>query len=338
MHNHDKPPLLSVLLPVRNAEPTLGEAIASVLNQTWSHFELVVINDSSTDGSDRVARAWQQRDSRVNVVDNKGQGIIEALQTGLSVARGDFIARMDADDRALPQRFAKQMELIERDPRCSVCATHVSDIGDVGQGRQRYTQWLNSVRTHDDVVRNLFIECPVAHPTLIIRRRALEHVGGYRDVPWPEDYDLILRLWLAGARFAVVAEPLVEWGDSPSRLSRTDPRYSPEAFRQCKLHYLPLAPYFRPGRELIQWGAGKEGKWWLKHLPPPMRPTVVVDIDPRKVGQRIHGTPVIAPESLGSPRSRFLLIAVGVHGAREEIRPFLSLRGWRELDDYLFLC
>lgn len=331
--------LVSILLPVRDAATTLETALASLVGQTWPHWEAIVVDDHSSDESRSLALSWQRRDPRIRVIENAGCGLVAALVTAARAARGQLLARMDADDIAAPSRLARQIRALEADPSCGACATHVHDFGSVGPGRRLYSQWLATIRHHDDVVRNMFIECPLAHPTLLLRRRAFVAVGGYRDpCPWPEDYDLVLRLWLAGWRFAVVPEPLLAWRDHPGRLSRCDPRYHPEAFRACKLHYLLRSPWLARPRPLLQWGAGREGKWWLRHWPPHMRPEAVVEVDPKKIGQRIAGVPVIAPHELGTPRGGTLLVvAVGVCGAREQIRPYLSSLGWREGLDFLFV-
>ncbi len=323
---------------MRNAASTLSEAIESLVRQTWPHWELVLVDDQSDDDSRAVAEAWQCRDARVRLLRCEGRGIVDALRTGLRWARGEWIARLDADDIAAPERLARQWELLASYSQCGACATHVEDFGDVGEGRRRYSQWLNSLVSESDIERNLFVECPLAHPTLLMRRSALVAVGGYREAGWPEDYDLILRLWLSGWRLCVVPEKLLFWRDHAQRLSRRDPRYSPEAFRACKLHYLLQTPWLRSGRPLVQWGAGREGKWWLQTWPRECRPQAVVEVDPRKIGQRIHGVPVVSAEQLGPPQGRFLVVAVGVHGAREEIRPFLAARGWQELVDFVFVC
>lgn len=331
-------PLVSVLLPARNAQSTLDGALRSLVAQTWQNLEIIVVDDHSQDATSHIVRQWAQRDPRIKLLANRGEGLMAALKTASEAAQGEYLARMDADDISAPTRVALQMEHLMSDDAYGLCATHVCDFGSVGEGRRAYSQWLASIRSHDDVVRHLFVECPVAHPTFLLRRSAFESVGGYRDVPWAEDYDLVFRLWLAGWKFAVVPEPLLRWRDRPDRLSRTDVRYSEEAFRQCKLHYFLRSPYVSSRASLLQWGAGKEGKWWLRHWPPPLRPSAVVDIDRRKIGQRIHGVPVIAPVALGKPRGRFLVVAVGVRGVREEIRRFLSCHDWKELKDYIFLC
>lgn len=330
-------PLISVLLPARNAENTLDDALASLAAQTWPNIEVLVVDDHSTDATPTIVQRWASHDPRFKLLHNKGRGIVAALQTALAHATGEYVARMDADDRALPTRLEQQVTLLMQEPACGLCATHVRDIGEVGEGRRAYSQWLNSMQSHDDVVTNLFVECPLPHPTFLLRRRALDSVGGYREVPWPEDYDLVMRMWLGGWKFALVAQPLLEWRDHPWRLSRTDARYSPDAFRLCKLHYLLRSPYLNSENPLIQWGAGKEGKWWLRHWPFSRRPEAVVEVNPRKIGQRIYGVPVVGPTFLDAPRGRFLVVAVGVRSARDEIRAFLGARGWKEREHYLFV-
>lgn len=330
-------PLVSVLLPARNAQATLEDALRSLVAQTWQNLEIIVVDDHSQDATPQLVRRWAESDPRIKLLANRGEGLIAALNTAYEAAQGEYLARMDADDISAPTRVARQMEHLKSDDSCGLCATHVCDFGRVGVGRRAYSQWLASICSHDDVVRHLFVECPVAHPTFLMRRNAFDSVGGYRDVPWAEDYDLVFRLWLAGWKFSIVPEPLLSWRDRPERLSRTDSRYSDDAFRRCKFHYFLRSPYVSAGLPILQWGAGKEGKWWLRHWPPALRPCAVVEIDPRKIGQRIHGVPVIAPAALGKPQGRFLVVAVGVRGARDEIRSFLSRHQWKEAKDYIFL-
>ncbi|MCX7625385.1 MAG: glycosyltransferase [Candidatus Sumerlaeaceae bacterium] len=330
-------PLISILLPARNAQTTLSEALQSLAQQTWRNHEVIVVDDHSEDETPIVAKSWCQRDPRFRFLASRGKGLIAALQTAHAAAQGDFVGRMDADDISHPMRLARQMEVLLRDDAVGLCATHVCDLDCMGEGRRVYTRWLNTIRSHEDVVRNLFVECPLAHPTFLLPRQVFDSVGGYRDVLWPEDYDLVFRLWLAGWKFAVVSQPLLSWRDRPNRLSRTHTRYSENAFRECKFYFLLRSPYFETGRPLVQWGAGKEGKWWLRRWPDQYRPLAVVDVDPRKIGQRIYGVPVISPENLGAPEGRFLIVTVGVRGAREEIRDFLGRRGWYELQDYIFV-
>jgi len=261
---------------------------------------------------------------------------VEALRRAAALARGPFLARMDADDVAHPRRLEAQLDRMRGDPQAGLCGTGVRMIGDrIGSGRRRYEAWINRLATHEDMVRELFVECPVPHPTFLLRREAFEAVGGYRDCPWAEDYDLCMRFFAAGWRFEKAPEPLLDWRESAGRLSRTDPRYSPESFRALKRHYL-FETYLRD-RPFHQWGAGEVGKEWLREWEGG-RPRAVVDINPRKIGREIHGFPVVAPEELPPPGETFTVVAVGAPGARDEIRAWMAARAYRELRDDLFVA
>lgn len=330
-------PAVSVVLPFFNAAGTLSAAVASIRGQTFGDWELILFDDGSQDGSAEVARACAADDRRIRVVASGHVGIVEALRRGCAEARGEFIARMDADDVAAPTRLERQLALMRADPEVALCGTQVEMVGpDVGSGRRRYEAWVNGLVTHEAMVRELFVECPVPHPTFLMRRAAFEQVGGYQDRGWAEDYDLCMRLFAAGLRFGKVPERLLAWWDAPGRLSMVDRRYSPAAFRALKRHYL-FETYLGGGGSFYQWGAGEVGKAWLREWEG-RKPVAVVDINPRKVGRTIHGAPVIAPEELPPPGATFTVVAVGAPGARQDIRAWFGPRGYRETVDFLFLA
>jgi GT2 family glycosyltransferase len=376
MHSDGDEPLVSVLMPVYNAATTLEEAVRSVIDQDIPDWELLAIDDGSTDRSGTMLQAMRCKERRIRVFRWRHRGIVGALQTVAAEARGRYFARMDADDVARPDRLRLQMACFASDPALGVCGGRVRMTGEsIGSGRRRYEDWVNALITHDDIVREIFVECPIPHPTFMISRDWYERVGGYRETPWPEDYDLILRLWRAGARLAKPDAVILDWRDHPKRLSMNDPRYSEAAFRALKRHYLAQIPA-RAGRPLYQWGAGEVGKRWLREwgspssspiwkkgvgeyspASPPLKgdlggcsgiqcprelksatPEAVVDINPRKVGRRIHGVRVIAPEELPPPHGCFIVVTVGTPGARDEIRETLQKRHFLEGRDYLFLA
>jgi len=330
-------PLISVVLPFHNAENTLGEAIDSLRAQTFQEWELVLFDDGSMDGSAALAADRMQSDQRIRMTSSGHLGIAKALQSACMTTRSRYIARMDADDLALPDRLKKQFMLMEANGALGLCGAQTKILGGpIGTGRLRYEAWLNSLISYEEITREIFVECPLAHPTFFIRRDAFADVGGYHDRGWPEDYDLIMRLWLAGWQLAKVPETLLLWRHSPKRLSATDPRYDEAAFRALKRHYL-FQTFLHKRPVFHQWGAGDVGKRWLQEWREPP-PAAVVDIAPRKVGKTIHGVPVIAPEDLPSPSQTFIVVAVGARGAREEIRAWLNPRGYQETIDYIFLA
>jgi len=330
-------PQISVVMPCYNAEETLSEAIKSIQDQTFRDWEFIIIDDGSTDTSPAILDACAAEDNRIRLVHQAHGGIVRALQQGCARARGRYIARMDADDIALPERLEKQYEYMQAHPETALCGTHVRMFGaEIGEGRKRYEEWLNSLGNHDDIVRDLFVECPIAHPTFFFRREAFEHVGGYEDHGWAEDYDLCMRLFLKGGRFGMIAEPLVQWRESSERLSMAAERYALDQFRALKRAYLNRS--YLEGRSVFhQWGAGEVGKLWLREWQT-LKPQAVVDIHPRKIGRQIHGIPVITPDDLSGPGTTFIIIAVGAPGAREEIRAWLIPRGYVELRDFLFVA
>ncbi|NIA14221.1 MAG: glycosyltransferase [Nitrospiraceae bacterium] len=330
-------PTISVVLPCLDAAETLGEAVESIRAQTFTDWELVLVDDGSTDTSPEIARRFAAMDRRIRPAAGSHAGIAGVLERGCALARGSYIARMDADDIAHSERLQRQLDCMTADPRIGICGTQVRMTGGtIGPGRRRYETWINALISHDDIVRELFVECPLAHPTFMIRRDVFNAAGGYEDHGWAEDHDLCMRLFLAGARFAKVAEPLLDWRESPGRLSMVSERYNPVAFRALKRHYL-FRSYLKDRDIFHQWGAGEVGKPWLREWEE-QRPMAVVDINPRKIGRVIHNTPVIAPGDLPAPGDTFTVIAVGAPTARQEIRAWFEPRGYHELRDYLFLA
>ncbi len=233
-------PIVSVLLPVRDGEAHLPEAIASIAGQTLDDFEVIAVDDGSRDATPEILRRWASEDGRVRVIHHPPQGIADALETARHAARGRYLARMDADDIAMPDRLARQLAAIEAEPSLVAVGSRIRYFprGSLKSGARRYERWINALSTPDEIDRDLFVECPLPHPTFFLRASAVEAAGGYHDAGWPEDYDLLLRLWEAGGRFANVPEVLLRWREHPGRLSRTAAAYSPDAFRRCKARYL----------------------------------------------------------------------------------------------------
>ncbi|MBI4545416.1 MAG: glycosyltransferase, partial [Gemmatimonadetes bacterium] len=212
-------PRVSVLLPCHNAVEHLSQAIASLEAQIFRDFEVLAVDDGSMDGTFNLLFDWAQRDGRVRVLRTQWRGLVPALASALSIARAELVARMDADDVADPMRLERQVELLAQRPDIAACGTGIRYFPDalVRDGARRYEQWLNALSEPDDIARDIFVECPLAHPTLLIRRAALLAAGGYRDMGWPEDYDLVLRLWAAGCRLANVPQVLHHWRERPDR-------------------------------------------------------------------------------------------------------------------------
>lgn len=324
-------PAVSILMPVRNEERFLPTALRSLAAQTLKEWELVVVDDGSTDATPRILAEAAHNDARIRVMKSSGQGIVPALNTGLALCRAPLVARMDGDDISHPARLAEQAAFLFAHETVGLvaCSFRHFPRQDVGMGMAGYEQWQNRLVTHEAILADLFVESPFIHPSVMFRRQIVEDLGGYRDMGWPEDYDLWLRLAAAGTKFARIPRILFFWRERPDRATRTDAAYSPEAFRLCKLHHLKNG-FLKEEQEVILAGAGLEGRAWYRLLHEAgVRVSCWVDIDPRKVGRILHGAPVLATNQVPAPGVK-MLMTVGARGARSVVRQSSFQAGFRE--------
>lgn len=326
-------PAVSILMPVRNEERFLPAALRSLAAQTLTDWELVAVDDGSTDGTAGILAQAAQRDPRIRVL-KCGHGLVPALNLGLAECRAPLVARMDGDDVSHPARLAAQVAYLA--PRAGVglvaCSFRHFPRHRVGMGMAGYEKWQNKLSTHEAIVSDLFVESPFVHPSVMFRKAAVEGVDGYRDMGWPEDYDLWLRLAAAQTRFARLPETLFFWRERPERTTRTNPAYAPEAFRLCKLHHL-LNGFLKGEREVILAGAGLEGRAWYRMLSEAgVGVRAWVDVDPRKIGRQLHGAPVLATGQVAADGVK-MLMTVGARGAREVVRRSSAQAGFVEGKD-----
>jgi glycosyltransferase involved in cell wall biosynthesis len=329
------PPRVSLLIPVHDAGPYLRPALRSVARQSFLDFEALLLDDGSTDGSPEVLAEIAARDPRFRVLSPGRVGLVKALNLLRAAASAPLLARFDADDAMHPRRLELQVAYLDENKGVGAVASLVRHFPrcSVRGGNLRYEAWLNSLVTHDEIERNLFVESPLPHPSVTMRAELLDRVGGYRDVGHPEDYDLWLRAWGAGFRFGKVARVLHSWRDHPRRLTRTDANYRVEAFLRAKAEALLAGP-LAGGRPFVIWGAGMFGRRLTRLLVRAGRaPAALLDIDRGKIGRTRHGRPVVPPEAF-RPGSALVLGAVGALGAREEIRARLRGMGLVETRDF----
>ena len=334
-------PAVSVLLPCYNVEHTLEETLTSLARQTLSDFEVIAVDDGSTDNTLSILEEWSQHDARFRVFSKPHTGIIPTANLGVRFCRSRYVARLDADDRAHPERLAIQVDYLNKHSKVAAVGSLVKGFPEekIGRGFQLYYQWLNSLITHEDICREIFIESPLPNPSVTMRKAWFERIGGYQEHGWPEDYDLWLRLYLAGARFAKIPRVLLEWREHPDRVTHTDSRYSVKNFLRAKAHYLARGP-LQDRDAVILWGAGMTGRRLSKHLIREEKQPVVafVDVDPKKIGSTRRGRPIIARDDLMNWWKRYqnpvLLSAVRARKARPLIRARLNELGLVEGKDW----
>ena len=331
------PPLISILLPAFDAEPTLTACLRSIERQTEPRWECVVVDDGSGDGTLDCARSFAEKDRRfVTTGLGSHRGLVSALNHGIGLCRGSFVARMDADDLMHRERLGAQVRALGAEPELAAVGCHVRLFPRAGlrAGFRAYEAWLNGIDSSLRVRAEAFVECPIAHPSLMIRRELLAGLG-YRDRGWPEDYDLILRLLDLGHAIGVVPARLLSWRAGSARLSMRSPAYAIERFTACKAAF--LAGGFLAGDDsYVLWGYGHTGRALRRALLAlGKQPSHVVELHPGRLGNTIHGAPVVSPAALASIPRRPVVVSVAGAGPRAEIRAALERMGFVESRDFV---
>ena len=328
-------PAVSVLIPARNAAATLAATLESVRRQTLADFECVIVNDGSTDETEAIAASAGARDPRFRVLTTEPRGLVGALQAGFAECRGKLIARMDADDLMMRARLARQQAAFSRDPELALLGTHarIFPHARMGRGLHAYQSWLRSLRTPADILRDRFIESPLPHPSWMIRRSVLVEFP-YRETRWSEDYDLILRLAEAGRKLGVIAEPLLLWREHPDRLTHQAETLTLASFTAARAHFLASGP-LRDTARYILWGYGPTGRDLRRALLAHGRePSHIIEVHPRRIGQTIHGAPVIPVSAIDTLPDEVILVSVAGAGPRGEVRASLKAAGRLEGRDF----
>ncbi len=330
--------MISILLPFRNAETTIRPCLASISNQTLSHFEMLAVNDHSSDRTQEIIEGWP--DSRIQLLNNPGKGLVDALNYGLRMARYPLIARMDADDLMRTSRLMRQFEMLQDHSDLTVIGSRVALFPRtlVAKGYQEYIRWQNSLTSHQSLLNQRFVESPLAHPSVMFRKQVILDAGGYRSGDFPEDYELWLRLLQAGHKFGKHTDILLDWRESDNRLSKNHAMYRRPAFDRLRANYLEkLTTLSR--RPVAYWGAGRKTRLRAQRLVEKgIKPWVWIDIDPKKIGNQIQQIPVTSPDILlnhDQPVKPFVLVYVTNHGARDLIQQELESYGYMAGEDYL---
>lgn len=328
-------PAISVVLPYFNAEKTLARAIKSVLNQTFRDFELILVNNISSDGSEKIANQYASKDLRIRLTKEKRQGVAYASNHGFELASAPLIARMDADDEMFPDRLEKQADYLNTHPIIGLVGGQVEYHGsDTNEGFRHYVNWSNGLTRTEDIFTNRFVELPIVNPTIMFRNRLFEKYGGYTDGDFPEDYEMILN-WIAkGVQMGKVESPVLKWHDHPNRLTRTDPRYSETAFYRMKTKYLAKYLDAVAKGNIWVWGAGKLSRRRSSFLKDHgIRIIGYIDVKPRQLA-----LPCIDFKDIPDPGEIFILSYVANRGKREEIKQYLLEQGYKEGVDFLLVA
>ena len=323
---------ISVLIPCYRERELLARAIRSVQEQTLSDWQLVLVANNADRETESIASQLAAADSRIHLVHEPTPGIAHALNTGLRHCRGDYVARLDADDAMPADRLAKQATFLDENSGIGLVSGQVRFISENAEGYDAYVAQINSWQTEEDIRRYRFVESPVAHPSVMFRRSLIETYGDYSTAEVPEDYELWMRWLNAGVRFAKIPDVVLDWYDSPGRLSRTHDNYARRAFDRVRTEYLLQAlPPLLSGRPLWVCGgkyARKKAAWLSQHGMPV---TGIVDLVPR----RLTHFASLTYHELPPPGMLFLVSMVSNRGGYRIVEKVLTERGYTHDRDFI---
>jgi len=280
--------MISIVMPMRNAIPYLSDCITSIINQTYTNWELVVVNDHSTDLSFDVLTQFADTDKRITVLNNTGKGIIDALQLAYSKTTGKYITRMDADDLMPENKLESMRNVLLKVPNCVVTG-QIKYIGEnLREGYQKYEVWMNTMMENKTHYEQMYRECVIPSPAWMITRELFESIDGFSPNTYPEDYDLTLRMYKAKIPILTVNHLVHIWRDYQERTSRNDPNYSFNSFEVLKTRYFLEVDYDK-SKTLVLWGGGKKGKKIAQLLIKHKIDFIFACNNPKKINQDIYG-------------------------------------------------
>lgn len=324
-------------MPAKNADRYISTCIDSILNQSYLNWELIVIDDNSTDKTFEILTAYQKQDERINILNNTGSGIIEALQLAFSNCNGNLITRMDADDIMTPDKLEKLSMALLQNGRGNVSIGLVKYFSEnaLGDGYKKYEIWLNSLTLKSSNYNDIYKECVIPSPCWMIHKEDLIKVGAFEGM-YPEDYDLCFRFRKSGIKVIGIPKVLHHWRDYSSRTSRTDNNYADNSFLNLKVYHL-LKQDYDSEKQMILWGAGKKGKIIAQKLIENDVDFVWICDNPKKIGHVIYGKKLeeIPKHNLPSPCQ--IIISVAQKGEQKKINELLSLKS-QENDHVFWFC
>ena len=332
-------PLVSILMPFKNTEDYLKDCLVSVQEQDYENWELIAVNDHSTDNSLEIVQRFCNRDRRISVEQNSGNGIIPALRLAYNRSAGTYITRMDSDDIMVRSKISALLSPLKEKGEGHISIGQVKYFSERGisDGYARYETWINGLIQKGNNFSEIYKECVVPSPCWMVHKEDMERCGAFQSDRYPEDYDLTFRFYQQGMKCLPCDEVLHLWRDYYTRTSRTSEHYAQNYFLDIKIHYFLKLDYDNQ-RPLVLWGAGFKGKTLAKSLKKQGIPFSWLCDNPKKIGKSIYGMPLVQYQELKQMRNPQSIITVANEMAQHDIRKYLDTLGLDKPGDVFFFC
>lgn len=332
-------PLVSILIPFKNTGTYLNPCLTSILNQSYSNWELLIVDDGSTDDSYNIVNTFAIKDERIQLFKNTGHGIIDALHLAFSKSSGELITRMDSDDIMQPNKIEVLAHNLLAHGKKHVAVGLVKYFSEDGikDGFKNYEIWLNGLTEKGHNFSEIYKECVIPSPCWMVYRSDLIACGAFTPNLYPEDYDLAFRFYKHGFTCIPCNEVLHQWRDYQTRASRTHVHYAENHFIDIKLKYF-LELDYKTDKTLVIWGAGKKGKTIAKKLIEKQIKFEWICDNPNKIGRDIYGV-ILKPfsylKTVGNAQS---IITVANKTEQKDILIYMKELHLKPIADYVFFC
>ncbi len=332
-------PLVSILIPFKDTADYLEHCLSSILNQTYIHWELLIVDDSSSDSSYKIVENFANKDLRIKLFKNSGTGIIHALRLAFKHSQGALITRMDSDDIMLPNKLEVLVGNLLKFGKQHVAIGLVHYFSDDGikEGYKNYETWLNNLTQKGSNYSEIYKECVIPSPCWMVHRSDLIACDAFNNNRYPEDYDLTFRFYKHNYTCIPCDSVIHDWRDYNTRTSRTHEHYAENHFIDLKLHYF-LELDYNSNKKLIVWGAGNKGKKVAKALIKRAVPFEWICDNPNKIGRNIYGK-ILKPFSyLEQIENSQSIITVANKNSQKEIKNYMISLNMNNVADYVFFC
>lgn len=331
-------PLVSIIMAVKDTEPYLPDCLDSIIAQTYENWELIAVNDHSSDRTPEILAEYAKADSRIRVFQSDRPRLIPTLQVGYAQARGTLINRMDSDDKMPDDKLEVLVKEWQKYGNGHIIAggtKHFVDTGEVGDGFIQYENWLNQVAKNNTHYQEIYRECVIPSHCWIIHKEDFDAAGAFDPIVYPEDYDLCFRFYRLGLKVLGIDKILHYWRDRSERISRTWEEYEDNRYFDLKLRYFYELDRDR-SRPLVLWGAGKNGKDMARLLQSYQDSFHWVCDNVRKIGKDIYSVRMKHFDNIASLDKPQIIVVVSSPEGKEDITRQLEQWDKQPVRDYWF--